>query len=45
MGKHQCDYCCWYSESKGCECPYIMRSSACKKAIEAKDKDDNKDKK
>lgn len=40
MSKHQCDYCCWYTEERGCECPYVMRSTMCKKAIEAKDKAD-----
>lgn len=45
MNKHQCEYCCWYSESNGCECPYVMRRSACEKAIELKEKDDNKDNK
>lgn len=30
---HQCDYCCWYNERYGnCDCPYVMKKSACDKA-------------
>ena len=39
--KHQCDYCCWYYEPRGCECPYNMRDRACEKALkqQARDKE------
>lgn len=45
MNKHQCDYCCWYyTEARGCECPYAMKSKMCKQAREAKEKEEAKDK-
>lgn len=37
--KHQCDYCSWYYEPRGCECPYQLRSDACGEAREAQAKD------
>lgn len=34
---HQCDYCCWYNERYGnCDCPYVMKKSACDKAKKEK---------
>ena len=37
--KHQCDYCCWYYEPRGCECPYNMRDRACEKALKQQTRD------
>lgn len=31
MSKHQCDYCCWYWSGR-CDCPSVMRYSACESA-------------
>jgi len=36
--KHQCDYCCWYYEPRGCECPFNMKESACERAKKEKHK-------
>ena len=36
MNKHMCEYCCWYTEIYGCECPYVMEASACEAAINKK---------
>lgn len=44
MGKHQCEYCCWYVEEIGCECPYIMKETACRKARDKKQKEENYEK-
>ena len=37
--KHQCDYCCWYYELRGCECQYNMRDRACEKARKQQERD------
>ena len=37
--KHQCDYCCWYYESQGCECPFNMRDWACEEAKKEQERD------
>jgi len=37
--KHQCDYCCWYYEPRGCECPFNMRDRACEKARKEQERD------
>lgn len=39
MAKHQCDYCPWYY--RGCECPYVMRASACEKAKNKKEREES----
>lgn len=41
---HQCDYCCWWNPNIGCEVPYRMKASACKKAIATKDISENREK-
>lgn len=33
---HQCEYCSWFYR-ENCECPYVMRDSACNKAREMKE--------
>jgi hypothetical protein len=39
---HQCDYCCWYNERYGnCDCPYVMKKSACDKAKKEKERSEN----
>lgn len=44
MNKHQCEYCIWYvSDERGCECPYIMRETACRKAKQEKHEQENKE--
>lgn len=36
---HQCNYCCWYNERYGnCDCPYVMKKSACDKAKKEKER-------
>lgn len=36
---HQCNYCCWYNERYGnCDCPYVMKKSACDKAKKRKER-------
>ncbi len=37
--KHQCDYCCWYYEPRGCECPFNMRDWACEEARKEQERD------
>ena len=34
---HMCDYCCWYYAPRGCECPLVMKASACEKARKKKE--------
>ena len=34
---HQCDYCCWYYNGN-CDCPSVMKSRACEKALKEKEK-------
>ena len=36
--KYQCDYCCWYYEPRGCECPLSMKENACERAKKEKHK-------
>lgn len=39
---HQCNYCCWYNERYGnCDCPYVMKKSACDKAKKEKERSEN----
>lgn len=37
--KHQCDYCCWWTDYQGCEAPSGLRKKACEIAINRKHKD------
>ena len=41
---HQCDYCCWWNPNVGCEVPYRMKASACKKSIATKDSSEIREK-
>lgn len=34
-----CYYCCWYYESRGCECPFNMRDWACENARKEQERD------
>lgn len=33
---HQCEYCCWWTNEYGCECPLQMKAKACEKAKQNK---------
>ena len=37
---HMCDYCCWYYAPSDCECPWVMKESACEKARKKKEQAD-----